>query len=81
MPEEDGRVFQDFFNIWHKYREKKMTEADWMAFSDEVAACAMLHRFETNPLAAQMGTAVITAMGELYANGKTPIIADYFAQG
>ena len=42
MPEEDGRIFSDFFNIWKKYREKKLTDTDWMAFGDEVAACAML---------------------------------------
>lgn len=81
MPEEDMRIFGDFFNIWKKYREKQMTEADWVAFGDEVAACALLHHFETNPLAAQVSTAIINAMGELYADGKVPTMADYFTQG
>ena len=81
MPEEDVRIFGDFFNIWKKYREKRMTDADWIAFGDEVAACAMLHHFETNALAAQIGTALIAAMGELYANGAVPQMADYFGQG
>lgn len=81
MPEEDARIFGDFFNIWKKYREKRMIEADWIAFGDEVAACAMLHHFETNPLATQVSTAIINAMGELYADGKVPAMADYFTQG
>ena len=81
MPEEDGRIFSDFFNIWREYRGKKMTEQDWMDFGDKVAACAMLHHFETNPLAAQIGTAVMTAMGELYLDRNVPAIADYFTQG
>lgn len=80
MPEEDSRIFGDFFNIWKKYRGKKMTEADWIAFGDEVAACAVLHHYETNPLADKMSVMIITAMGELYANGKVPEIADYFTQ-
>ena len=81
MPEEDMRIFGDFFNIWKKYREKQMTETDGVAFGDEVAACALLHHFETNPLAAQVSTAIINAMGELYADGKVPAMADYFTQG
>ena len=81
MPEEDGRIFSDFFNIWKKYREKKLTETDWISFGDEVAACAMLHHFESNPLAAQMATAIVSAMGELYMNGAVPAFADYFSQG
>ena len=81
MPEEDVRIFGDFFNIWKEYREKKMTEQDWIDFGDNIAACSMLHHFETNPLAAKMGTAIMEAMGELYANGAVPQMADYFNQG
>ena len=81
MPEEDTRIFGDFFNIWKKYREKVMTEADCIAICDEVAACALLHHYETNPLAPHLGGAVLEAMGELYMNGAVPKIADYFGQG
>ncbi len=81
MPEEDARIFGDFFNIWKKYREKHMTDEDWVTFGNEVAACAVLHHYETNPLADKMSVMIITAMGELYANGKVPEIADYFTQG
>ena len=81
VPEEDVRIFGDFFNIWKEYREKRMTEQDWIEFGDKIAACAMLHHFETNPLAAKIGTAVLEAMGDLYMNGAVPKIADYFGQG
>ena len=80
MPEEDTRIFGDFFNIWKKYREKVMTEADWIAIGDEVAACALLHHYETNPLAAHLGGAILEAMGELYMNGAVPKMADYFGR-
>ena len=62
-------------------KAEELTEADWIAFGDEVAACAMLHHFESNPLAAQMATAIVSAMGELYMNGAVPAFADYFSQG
>lgn len=78
MPEEDARIFSDYFTIWKKYRGMKMTEADWEAYGREVSACANRHQFDRNPLAFRMGCAMMDAMGELYMDGKSPAIAGFF---
>ena len=81
MPEEDGRIFQDFFTIYSKYRSLIIThDEEWEALNAELAACATIHHWQTNPLAWHLYDAILSTFNDLYRNGAQPVLASFLGR-
>ncbi len=81
MPDEENRVFSDFYQIYSKYRGHEMTtDEDWGNLAKEVAACAELHHWQTCALAKWMANMIMDTMNDLYKNGNKPVIADFIGR-
>lgn len=81
MPESDGKTFQDFFNIYQKYRSLIiMYDEEWEALISELSACAVLHNYENNPLTWYLYEAIIKTFDEMYRNGKQPALASFLGR-
>lgn len=81
MPDEENKVFNDFYQIYAKWRGHEMvTDDDWVNFTKELVACAELHKWRTCPLAQRMMDMVLDVMNDLYRNGQKPVIVDFIGR-
>ena len=80
MPDEEKRVFSEALQLYERYRSIRMTENDWVKLTDDLAAFETKWNFKENPLAYHIGCAIIETLGDMYKDGKTPAIADYFGR-
>lgn len=81
MPEEDGKIFQEAFGIYNKYRwEEIKTPERWKELMDEIRDFAVRYRYAENVLAVHMSCMLIDTFNDLYKDGKKPVIPDYFGR-
>ncbi len=81
MPEDDGRLFGEVYDLYNKYRWTEMqTEQQWMDLSNDVLILANKYHWSENPLAMRLCIAILDAIGDMYKDGKKPPMPDYFGR-
>lgn len=84
MPENETKIFRDFYEIYEKYRSVVLKyDEEWKALVDELTACAMVNNWEGCPLAKNMFNMILDTFNDMYRNGKQPAIvteSNYFGR-
>lgn len=80
MNELEDRAFKAVHAFYQKWREKVIqSEADWEDLARDVGVF-IENGFQDCILARNLITAVLDTLNELYADGKTPMPANYFGR-
>ena len=80
MPDEDGKIFSEAFELYNKYRWHEIQTDEWIQLSNDIRDFAEAHQWKDNPLAKYIGFMLLDVFNELYKNGNKPAIPDYFGR-
>lgn len=80
MPEEDTRIFGEAYEIYNKWRWKKLDESDWIHFAEDLGSFSARNDWQNNPLTKRLTDALFDVFGDMYRNGATPAMPDYFGR-
>ena len=80
MPEQDEKIFGEVYEIYNKYRWKKMEREELIFLSSDLANIAQKYGFKKNPLAWHLTNAILDVFDDLYRDGKVPEVPDYIGR-
>ena len=80
MPEQDEKIFGEVYEIYNKYRWKKMELEELIFLSSDLANIAQKYGFKKNPLAWHLTNAILDVFDDLYRDGKVPEVPDYIGR-
>ena len=80
MPEDDARIFGEAYELWNKWRWQEIHDNKWIEFAQDLGTFASRNNWKDNPLTDRLTSALFDAIGDLYVNGKRPMIPDYFGR-
>ena len=79
MPEEDGKIFGEAYQIYEKWRSVVIDgEEQWTEFIRDVHGLAA--RYDGNRLALRLAVGIADTFDDLYRNGAKPPMPDYFGR-
>ena len=80
MPEQDEKIFGEVYEIYNKYRWKKMEREELIFLSSDLANIAQKYGFKKNPLAWHLTNAILDVFDDLYRDDKVPEVPDYIGR-
>lgn len=79
MPEEDGKIFGEAYELYQKWRSVLIdTPEKWLMVTDDIQA--FVSRHDESRLALRLAIGVIDTLDDLYRGGKRPPMADYLGR-
>lgn len=80
MPEEDGKVFGEAYELYEKWRSVLIeTPEQWIQVTNEMHAFVCRH--EASRLALRLAIGIMDTLDDLYKGGQRPPVADYLGRG
>lgn len=82
MTEKERKIFQDFYKVYDKYRDRVLeSDDDWKEFVTEVCALGVKHGWETDPLANHMAMCILDTFNDMYKDHQQPAPVGFFDRG
>ena len=79
MPEEDGKIFGEAYQLYDKWRGQVIGTAEkWLEVTNEIHG--FYERHEGNALALRLSVGIWEALEDLYRGGKVPAMPDYIGR-